>query len=146
MYVTLHTMLHEHWVILIIVPSFSCPFYTRLLYIIGSNSSGLWRSSEIEIQNQIDEELSEFTWFNEETCTNGKRLTAPCSKSEIESSVSILSIAWWLYFHVKWNMAWTIFFCNVTYSCDQMKTNKMHIWQHVFFTWTYFMNLVILIH
>ena len=90
---------------LIIVPSFSCPFSTRLLYIVGSNRSCLWSSSEIEIRNRIDDEFSEFTWFNEETCTSRKMLTAPCNKSDIESLVSILSIAWLNFFPVKWKRA-----------------------------------------
>ena len=94
------------WVTLIIVPSFSFPSSARLLYIIGSNSSCLWMPSEIEIQNQIVDELSEFTWFNVETCTNGQRLTTPCSKSEITSSISIVSIMWWLFFLVESNRAW----------------------------------------
>ena len=47
--------------------------------------------------------MSEFTCFNEDTCTSGKMLTAPCRKSELESSESILSIAWKLFFLVKWN-------------------------------------------
>ena len=85
---------------------FSCPVSTRLLYIVGSNSSCLWSPFEIDIQNRIDDELSEFTWFNEETSTSGKRLTTPCSNSEIESSVTIVSITWWLFFPVEWNRAW----------------------------------------
>ena len=71
-YVTLSTMLHVHLVTLIIDPSFSCPVSTRLLYIVGSHSSCLWSPFEINIQNRIDDELSEFTWFNEETYPTGK--------------------------------------------------------------------------
>ena len=86
---------------LIIVPSLSFPSSTRLLYIIGCNSSCLWRSSKIEIQNWIVDKLSEFTRFNVEICTSRKMLTAPCNKSEITSSVSIVSITWWLFFPVE---------------------------------------------
>ena len=103
-YVTLCTV---HWVTLIIVPSFSFPSSTRLLHIIGSNSSCLWMLYEIEIQKRIVDELSEFTWFNVETCTNGQRLKTPCTKSEISSSISVASITWWLFFHVESNRAWT---------------------------------------
>ena len=91
-YVILHTMLHEHWVILIIVPCFSCPFSTRWLYITGRSSSCLWMPSEIEIRNQIDDELTEVSWFKAQIYTSGERLTAPCSNSETESSVTIVSI------------------------------------------------------
>ena len=83
-------MFDVHLVSLIIDPSFSCPVSTRLLYIVGSNISCLWSPSEIELRNRINDKFSEFTWFNKETCTSGKMLTAPCSKSDIESSVSIL--------------------------------------------------------
>ena len=92
---------------LIIDPSLNCPVSTRILYIVGSNISCLWRPSEIEIRNWIDDEFSEFTWFNEETCTNGQTLTAPCSKTDIESLVSILSIVWQFSFLVKWKRART---------------------------------------
>ena len=95
-------MFDLHLVSLIIDPSLSCPVSTRLLYIVGSNISCLWSPSEIEIWNRIDDEFSEFTWFNEETCTSGQMLTAPCSKSDIESSFSILSIVWLNFFPVKW--------------------------------------------
>ena len=97
------TMLHVHWVILIIVPCFSCPFYTRSLYINGSSSSCLWSSSEIEIRNRIVDKLSEFTSFNEKNCTSGQRLTTPWSKSETTSLVNIVSIRWRLLFSVEWN-------------------------------------------
>ena len=102
----LRTMLHEHWVILIIVPSFSCPFSTRSLYISGRSSSFLWMSSEIKIQNWRDGELNEITWSIADICTSRQRLTAPCTNSEIESSVTIVSIIWWLFFLVKWNREW----------------------------------------
>ena len=123
-------MLHVYFVTLIIDPSFSCQVSTRLLYIVGSNSACLWSPSEIDIWNRIDDELGEFTWFNEDTCTSGKRSTTPCSKSEIESSVSIVCIAWRLYFPMKWKSVWTKKNYNVTYSCDGMTTNNMHIRQH----------------
>ena len=106
-YVTLCIMLHVQWVNLIIVPYFSFPSSTRLLYIIGSNSSCLWMSSKIEIQNRIVDKLSEFTWFNVETSTSDQSLTTPCSKSEITSLVSIVSITWWLFFFVESSRAWT---------------------------------------
>ena len=95
------------WVNLIIVASFTFSYSPTLLYIIGSNSSCLWILSKIEIQKWIVDELSQFTWFNVETCTNGQRLTTPCSKSEIKSSISIVSITWWLFFFVESNRAWT---------------------------------------
>ena len=98
-------MFDVHLVSLIIDPSLSCLVSTRLLYIVGSNISCLWSPSEIEIRNRIDDEFSEFTWFNEETCSSGKMLTAPCSKSDIEYSVSILSIVWLNFFPVKWKRA-----------------------------------------
>ena len=104
--VTLCTTLQVRWVTLIIVHYFSCPSSTRLLYIIGSNDSFLWRPSDIEIWNRTVDDFSEFTWFNMKTCTSGKRLIAPWSKSEITFSVSIASIRWWLLFHVESNRAW----------------------------------------
>ena len=94
------------WVNLIIVASFTFSYSPTLLYIIGSNSSCLWILSKIEIQKWIVDELSQFTWFNVETCTNGQILTTPCSKSEITSSISIVSITWWFFFHVESNRAW----------------------------------------
>ena len=95
------------WVTLIIVPYFSCPSSPTLLYIIGSNRSCLWMQSKIEIQKWIVDELSEFTWFNVETCTNSQRLTTPCSKSEITSSIGIVSITWWLSFPMESHRTWT---------------------------------------
>ena len=127
-------MFDVHLVSLIIDPSLSCPVSTRLLYIVGSNISCLWSPSEIEIQNRIDDEFSEFTWFNEETCTSGQMLTAPCSKSDIESLVSILSIVWPLFFlwnekgqEQKKNR-------NVTYSCDPLTKNTCR-YDTILFFW-----------
>ena len=129
-------MFNVHLVSLIIDPSLSCPISTRLLYIVGSNISCLWSPSEIEIRNRIDDEFSEFTWFNEETCTSGKMLTAPCSKSDIESSVSIPSILWHFLFPVKWKRARTKKNRNVTYSCDPMTTNTCRNQKKKFPGWT----------
>ena len=75
-------------------------------YIIGSNVSCFWRPFETQIRKQMVDELSEFTWFNVNTCTSGQRLKTPWRKSETSSSVSIVSIRWWLLFLVEWNKAW----------------------------------------
>ena len=107
------------------------------LYIVGSNIWCLWSSSEIEIWNWIDDEFSDFTWFNEETCTSRKMLTAPCSKSEIKYSVSILSIMWQLVFLVKWKRETTTTKIAMSHIHVIEWQKKLHIWHNCFSAWTY---------